>query len=58
MARSSSEKPRAKARGEGVAGLVRTIALLLTVVTGATGLIYEITWQRFLTALLGSQSEA
>jgi spermidine synthase len=33
-------------------------ALALTGVTGATGLVYEITWQRYLATLLGAQSEA
>ena len=34
------------------------IALALTGVTGATGLVYEITWQKYLAILLGAQSEA
>ena len=33
-------------------------ALLLTVVTGFTGLVYEVTWQKYLATLLGSHSEA
>jgi predicted membrane-bound spermidine synthase len=32
------------------------LALLLTVPTGASGLIYEVTWQRYLATLLGSQA--
>jgi hypothetical protein len=34
------------------------IALALTGVTGAAGLIYEVTWQKYLAVLLGAQSEA
>lgn len=34
------------------------IALLLTVLTGFTGLVYEVTWQKYLATLLGSHSEA
>jgi predicted membrane-bound spermidine synthase len=37
---------------------VRAIALLLTVATGATGLVYEVTWERMLATLLGSHAEA
>jgi predicted membrane-bound spermidine synthase len=36
----------------------RSAALLLTLVTGATGLIYEVAWQRYLATLLGSHAEA
>jgi spermidine synthase len=36
----------------------RPIALLLTAVTGFTGLVYEVTWQKLLATLLGSNSEA
>jgi predicted membrane-bound spermidine synthase len=32
--------------------------LLLTVLTGFTGLVYEVAWQRYLSTLLGSHSEA
>ena len=32
--------------------------LLLTVLTGFSGLVYEVTWQRYLATLLGSHSEA
>jgi len=37
---------------------VRVTALLLTVLTGFTGLVYEVTWQKYLATLLGSHSEA
>ena len=33
-------------------------ALLLTVLTGFSGLVYEVTWQKYLATLLGSHSEA
>ena len=36
----------------------RALALALTVVTGATGLVYEVTWQKYLATLLGSHAEA
>jgi len=38
--------------------MVRASALGLTVLTGATGLVYEVTWQRYLATLLGSHAEA
>jgi predicted membrane-bound spermidine synthase len=38
--------------------LVRVIALGLTVLTGFSGLVYEVTWQKYLATLLGSHSEA
>jgi spermidine synthase len=38
--------------------MVRLSALLLTVLTGFTALVYEIAWQRWLATLLGSDSEA
>lgn len=38
--------------------MTRALALLLTVFTGFTGLVYEVTWQRYLATLLGSHSEA
>jgi spermidine synthase len=38
--------------------LIRLTALLITVVTGFTGLVYEVTWQKYLATLLGSHSEA
>jgi spermidine synthase len=34
------------------------VALALTVLTGFSGLVYEVTWQRYLAVLLGSHSEA
>ena len=37
---------------------MRSLALFLTIVTGFTGLVYEITWQKGLAILLGSHSEA
>src|SRR5678816_2457046 len=37
---------------------MRLVALLLTVLTGFSGLVYEVTWQRYLATLLGSHSEA
>jgi spermidine synthase len=36
----------------------RGLVLVLTVVTGATGLVYEVAWQRTLATLLGSHAEA
>jgi spermidine synthase len=38
--------------------MVRPTALLLTVLTGFAGLVYEVAWQKYLAALLGSQGEA
>jgi predicted membrane-bound spermidine synthase len=38
--------------------LTRAVALLLTVLTGFSGLVYEVTWQKCLATLLGSHSEA
>ena len=38
--------------------MIRLIALLLTVLTGFTGLVYEVVWQRYLATLLGSHGEA
>ena len=38
--------------------MVRLLALLLTVLTGFSGLVYEIAWQKYLATLLGSHSEA
>ena len=38
--------------------MVRGLALLLTVFTGFTALVYEVAWQRALASLLGSHSEA
>ncbi|MGH0033414.1 MAG: fused MFS/spermidine synthase [Myxococcota bacterium] len=37
---------------------MKWIALALTVLTGFTGLVYEVTWQKCLSTLLGSHSEA
>ena len=34
------------------------VALLLTVGTGFSGLVYEVVWQKYLATLLGSHSEA
>ena len=38
--------------------MTRAIALALTVLTGFSGLVYEVAWQELLATLLGSQSEA
>ncbi len=38
--------------------MIRAAALFLTVLTGFSGLVYEITWQKYLATLLGSNSEA
>jgi hypothetical protein len=38
--------------------LTRFTAILLTVLTGFSGLVYEVTWQKYLATLLGSQGEA
>ena len=38
--------------------MVRVLALQLTLLTGFAGLVYEVTWQRYLATLLGSHSEA
>ena len=38
--------------------MTRAIAIALTAVTGFTGLVYEVTWQKYLATLLGSQAEA
>jgi len=38
--------------------MVRPISLLLTVLTGFSGLVYEVAWQKYLATLLGSHSEA
>ena len=37
---------------------MRVLALFLTVLTGFSGLVYEVTWQKGLAILLGSHSEA
>ena len=38
--------------------MIRPIALLLTVLTGVSGLVYQVAWQKYLAILLGSHSEA
>ncbi len=38
--------------------MLRSVALLLTVLTGFSGLVYEVSWQKYLASLLGSDSEA
>ncbi len=38
--------------------MTRRIALILTVLTGFSGLVYQVAWQKYLAALLGSHSEA
>ncbi|MBW2714326.1 MAG: hypothetical protein JRC77_11325, partial [Deltaproteobacteria bacterium] len=38
--------------------MTRAIALVLTVLTGFSGLVYQVAWQKYLAALLGSHSEA
>jgi spermidine synthase len=38
--------------------LTRFTALFFTVLTGFSGLVYEVTWQKYLATLLGSQAEA
>jgi len=38
--------------------MIRAAALVLTVLTGFSGLVYEVTWQKYLATLLGSHSEA
>jgi len=38
--------------------LTRFIAIVLTIFTGFTGLVYEVAWQKYLATLLGSQGEA
>lgn len=37
---------------------MRAIALFLTVLTGFSGLVYQVVWQKYLAVLLGSHSEA
>jgi spermidine synthase len=39
-------------------GVIRAAALLLTLVTGFAGLVYEVAWQKYLATLLGSHGEA
>ena len=38
--------------------MVRTVALALTILTGFSGLVYQVAWQKYLAVLLGSQAEA
>lgn len=38
--------------------MTRAVALSLTIFTGFTGLVYQVTWQKYLATLLGSHSEA
>jgi spermidine synthase len=38
--------------------VVRVIALALTLLTGFSGLVYEVAWEKYLATLLGSHSEA
>ncbi len=38
--------------------MTRFIAIVLTIFTGFTGLVYEVAWQKYLATLLGSQGEA
>ncbi len=38
--------------------MVRPISLWLTLLTGFSGLVYEVAWQKYLATLLGSHSEA
>ena len=38
--------------------MLRPVVLVLTVLTGFTGLAYEVTWQKYLGILLGAHSEA
>jgi spermidine synthase len=38
--------------------MVRGVALLLTLLTGFSGLVYQVAWQKYLATLLGSHSEA
>jgi spermidine synthase len=38
--------------------MIRPIALFLTVLTGFSGLVYQVAWQKYLAILLGSHSEA
>jgi predicted membrane-bound spermidine synthase len=38
--------------------MTRALALALTLLTGFSGLVYEVAWQKYLSTLLGSHSEA
>src|SRR5206468_6876169 len=58
-ARERAPRPqRGAARAGRRAPVTRLAALLLTALTGSSGLVYEVTWQKYLATLLGSQSEA
>ena len=37
---------------------VRFVALALTVLTGFSGLVYEVSWEKYLATLLGAHGEA
>ena len=39
-------------------GVTRAAALFWAIFTGFTGLVYQVTWQKYLATLLGSHSEA
>ena len=38
--------------------MTRALALALTGLTGFSGLVYEVAWEKYLATLLGSHSEA
>src|SRR3990172_308 len=38
--------------------MIRAAALMLTVLTGFSGLVYEVAWQKYLATVLGSHAEA
>ena len=38
--------------------MIRGTALFLTLLTGVSGLVYQVAWQKVLASLLGSHSEA
>ena len=38
--------------------MIRWTALLLTVLTGFSGLTYEVAWEKYLATLMGSHAEA
>jgi spermidine synthase len=41
-----------------LSAMLRSVALALTVLTGASGLVYQVAWQKVLAILLGSHGEA
>ena len=43
--------------GPSSAQFVLPVALLLTIITGFSGLVYEVAWQKYAATLLGSHSE-